>query len=90
MSKDKDSQLFVSINEYVVPASLLYLHVDNIENYDKQYIVTNIEFETIMTSIKKKCFHQRMVDFLNKLELSDQKIPTNETIRNDHYKRKLL
>ena len=43
MSKDKDSQLVVSRNEDVADSTSLYLHIDNIEYYDKQYIVTNIE-----------------------------------------------
>ena len=44
----------------------------NIEDYDKQDIVTNKKFEAIISSIKKNLFHQRMVDFVNKLELSDK------------------
>ena len=40
---------------------------DNIEESDKQEILTNIEFEAIVTPIKRYLFHQRMVDFVNKL-----------------------
>ena len=73
ISKNIEYQLVVGSNEYVAAASLITLHGDNIEEYDKQDIVTNIEFEAILPSIKKHFFHQRMVDFLNKLELSDQR-----------------
>ena len=45
MSKYKYSQLGVISNEDVANASLVYLHGDNIEDYYKQDIVTNIEFE---------------------------------------------
>ena len=72
MSKYKDSQLVVSSNEYFAAASLIYLNGNNIEDDDKQEIVTNIKFKSIIPSIKNKCFHQRMVYFLDKLELSDQ------------------
>ena len=49
-------------------------------------MVTNIQFESIVLSIKNYFFHQRMVDFLNKLELSDKKYQTNENIRDENYK----
>ena len=42
MSKDKDYQFVVIINENVAAESLLSFHGDNIEDYDKQDIVTNI------------------------------------------------
>ena len=45
MSKYKYSQLGVISHEDVANASLVYLHSDNIEDYYKQDIVTNIEFE---------------------------------------------
>ena len=41
MSKDKDYQLFVRSNEYVAAVSLLYLNGNNIEDSDKQEIITN-------------------------------------------------
>ena len=53
-------------------------------------MAANISFETIITSIKKNLFHQRMVDFLNKLKLSDQKYQTNRNVRYENYKGKLL
>ena len=90
MSEDKDSKLVVSSNEYSVAASLISLHGDNIEDSDKQGIVTNIEFEAITPSIKNNFFHQHMMDFMNKLELSDQKFQTNWIIRDKHYKGKFL
>ena len=37
-----ESQLNVGSNEDVADASLLNFHGQNIEEYDKQYIVTNI------------------------------------------------
>ena len=43
-----------------------------------------------MNSIKKNFFHQSMVDFVNKLELSDQEYQTNGTVRDENYKGKLL
>ena len=66
--------MIVGINEYAADASLLNLNFDNIEEYDKKYIVTNIQFEAIVPSIKKYFFHHRMVDFASKLGLIDQKI----------------
>ena len=59
--------MFFSNNEYVADVSLLTLHGKNIEDYDKQDIVTNISFEAIVPSIKKYLFFHRMVDFVNKL-----------------------
>ena len=61
-------------NEDVAAASLLALHSVNIEETDKQDIVTNISFEAIVSSIKKCFFNHSMVDFVNKLDLSDQKL----------------
>ena len=61
-----------------------------IQESEKQDIVTNIEFEAIVTSIKKYFFHQRMVDFVNKLELSDRKYQTIINLRDTNYKDKFL
>ena len=68
--------VFIS-NEDVAYALLITLHVDNIEEYYKQDIVPTIKLEAMITSIKKYFFHQSMMIFLNKLELSDQKYQTN-------------
>ena len=51
---------------------MLYLHGDNIEDEEKQGIVTNIEFEAMIISIKKKFLHKCMVGFADKLELYDK------------------
>ena len=77
-------------NEYVAASSLIALHGNNIEEYYKQDIVTNIEFESMIPSIKNYFFHNPMVDFLNKLELSDQKYQTNVNVRYENHKVKLL
>ena len=61
-------------NEDVAAALLLTLHSANIEETDKQDIVTNISFEAIVSSIIKCFFNQSMVNFLDKLELSDQNV----------------
>ena len=66
------------------------MHGDNIGEYDKQDIDTNIQFESILPSIKKYFFHQHMVDFMNKPELSDQKDQTNDDLRDENYKGKYL
>ena len=71
LCKKYKNQLNVGSHEYVAAASFLTLHDDNIEKYEKQDIVTKIEFEFILASIKNCFFHQRMVDFMNKVELSD-------------------
>ena len=42
MSKDKDYKLVVSSNEDVVAESFLYFRGDDIEDSDKQDMVTNI------------------------------------------------
>ena len=39
-----------------------------------------------MPSIRKYFFHHIMMDFVNKLELSDQKYQTNKNVRDEHYK----
>ena len=80
MSKNKESQLVVGINEDVAATSLLYLHSNNVEYYDKQDIVSNISFEVIITSITKYFFCQRMIYFVNKLYLSYQKYQTNVNV----------
>ena len=43
MSKIKESQLVVVNNENVSAASFIYLHGNNIEDYDIQDIVINLE-----------------------------------------------
>ena len=63
MSKHKEYQLGVRSDEYVAAALFISLRDNNIEYYDKQGIVSNIEIEAIITSIKKNFFHQRMMDF---------------------------
>ena len=63
---------------------------DNIEDFDKQDIFTNISFESVIPPIKKNFFHQRMVDFVNKLEFTDQKYQTNGTVRYEIYKVRFL
>ena len=90
MSKDKYYQLVVSSNEDVASVLFIYLHVDIIVDSDKQYIVTNIEFEAIIPSIKNNLFHQCMVNFLHKLDLSDQKYQTNGVLRDENDKEKLF
>ena len=67
MSENIEYQLVVGSNEYVASVSLLTLHGNSTEESDKQDVVTNIEFEAIVSSIKKYFFHQCMVDFVNKL-----------------------
>ena len=47
---------------------LLTLHGDNIEDLKKQDKAENTSFEYIVPLIKKYYFHQRIVDFVNKLE----------------------
>ena len=58
--------MVVDSNEYVAAESSITLHGKNNEDSDKQDMVTNIEFEAIVPSIKKHFFHQHMVDFTNK------------------------
>ena len=66
------------------------MHGYNIEGYYKQDVVTNMKFESIITSIKRNFFHQRMVDFANTLELIDQKYLSNRTVSCGIYKGKFL
>ena len=61
-----------------------------LKNMTFQDIITNIKFESISTSIKKYWFYQRMVDFINKIELSDHKYQSNGNIRYENYKWKFL
>ena len=65
--------MVVISNEYDASASLITLHGDNSESSDKQDIFSNTSFEAIITSTKRELFHQRMINFVNKLELSDKK-----------------
>ena len=65
MSKNIEYELNVVSNEYVTAASLINLYDNKIEEYEKQDIVTNIEFEAIVPSSKNYFFHQYMVDFVN-------------------------
>ena len=68
----------------------LTLHGNNIEESDKQDRVTNIQFESIVPPTKKYFFHHSVADFLNKLDLSDQKYQINGNVRDDNYKGGLL
>ena len=81
MSQDKYFHVVLSINEDVTSASFIFLHDDNIEDSEKEEIVTNIELEAIIPSIKKNFSHQRMVDFMYNLELRDQKCDTKVIVR---------
>ena len=83
-------KLNVGIYEYSASASLLTLNDKNIEESYKQDIVANIEFEAIENSIQTYLCYQCMVDFVNKLELSDQKYQTNGNLRDENYNGKLL
>ena len=51
--KNIESKLVVGSDEGAAAASLLTLYGNNIEEYDKEDIITNIEFEAIVPSIKK-------------------------------------
>ena len=77
-------------NEDVAAASFLTLYGNNIEDYVKHDIFTNMGFEAIVPSIKNYFFHQHVIDFVNKLELSDQKYHTNGSIMDENYNRKFL
>ena len=87
---ENKSQFVSGSNEDFAAESFLILHGNNIEYSDKQDIVTNMKFEAISTSIKKYFFHQRMVDFLNALELSDNKYHTNGNVGDENYKRNVF
>ena len=60
------------------------------EEYDKQDTVTNIEFESIVPSIRRYFFNQCTVDFMHKLELSDQKYKTIGNVRDENYNERFL
>ena len=90
MSKNVEFELNIGSNEDVVATSFLTLNDDNIEEYGKQDIVINIEFEFILTSIKRYFFHQWMVGFVNKIELSDQKYQTNGNVWDENHNINLL
>ena len=77
--------MVVSTSNYVADASLFFFHEDNNEDYDKQERDKNIKFEAKIASIKKNLFHRLMVDFVDKLELSDQKYQTNVTVRDENH-----
>ena len=49
-----------------------------------------MQFEAMVPSIKNNLSHQCMVNFLNKLQLNDQKYQNNGTVRDESYKRKFL
>ena len=51
---------------------------------------TNMELESILSSIKKYSFHYCMVYFVNKLELSYQIYQTNGNVRDENYNGKSL
>ena len=53
---------------------------ENIYYSEKQDIATNIDFEAMVTSIKKNLFHKRMFGLVNKLEFVYQKYQTNGTV----------
>ena len=81
MSKDIDYPLVVIKNEDVEASSLLSLNGNNNEDYEKQDMVIDIYFEAIVHSIKKSLFHQLLMNFVNKLELSYQKHQANGNVR---------
>ena len=53
-------------------------------------MVKNIKFKAIVTSIKNYFLHQLMVDFINKLQLSNQKYQTNGNVRVEYYNGKFV
>ena len=76
--------MFVRRNKYTSSTSLVSLNGYNIEGYHKQDIVTNIKFEEIIPSTQKNLFHQRIMDSIKKLELSDQKYQSNVIVRDEN------
>ena len=60
------------------------------EDYDKQDIVTNVQLEAIIYSIERYFFYQCMVDFVNKLQLINQKYHTNDILRDENYRENFL
>ena len=77
ISKNIWSQLNIGSNEDFAASELLTFHVNNIEESEIHDIVTNIKCEAILPSIRKHFFHQRIIGFWNKLELSDKKYQIN-------------
>ena len=77
--------MVVVINGDVASASFITLHGKNIGESEKKDIVTNIDFETMVHSIKRQFFHRRMVHLVNKLESSDKKYHTNRNVRDENY-----
>ena len=57
----------LAVLKMLLPASVSTLNVIKTGKYDKQDIVTNINFEDIIPSSRKYFYHQRMVDFVNKI-----------------------
>ena len=53
-------------------------------------MVSNIAFESIITSIRKNLFNQRMMNFLDKVELRDKRYQTTGNVRGVNYKYKFL
>ena len=66
------------------------MYGDNIKYSEKQDIVTNMEFEAIIPSIKNDFFHQHMMNFVNKIELSYEKYQTNGNVIDEKYKGSIL
>ena len=69
---------------------MLSFHDDNNEDDEKQDIITNIDFEAIVPSMKNNFFYHIMVDFVNKVEFIDQEYQTDGTVRDESYKGKFL
>ena len=90
MSKNKEYLLLVINIGYIADASLIYLLGNNIGDFNKQNIVSKTEFESIIPSIRYNFFHQRGMNFVNILELSDQKYHTNGNVRDENYKGRFL
>ena len=88
--KKNESPLVIISNEDVSAASLLCFNRDKIEDSYRQDIVSNIIFESIITSIKNNFFNQRTMNTVNKIDLSDQKYQTNGIIIYKSYKVKFL
>ena len=65
------------------------MHGKKVEDDEKQEIFSITEFEVTMPSIKNNSFHQRMMNFVNRIELS-LKTQTNGNVRDENYKENLL
>ena len=72
--------MVVNRNEDVADVSLLYSHGENNGKPEKRDIVTNIEFEAIVSSTKNHFFHQCII-LKNKIDSNDHKYKTNGTLR---------